>query len=213
VKATHTPRIIPGHQGGRYAPENTVEAPTSVCDKKTALHPMWHYANWRLWGKTEDLCAWKGLAGQIGKEEIIAEMHAEGVRRAVETNRKNGTGLFDPKVREMSGTLGHETRLKKKPTYLQGMNEKSVAVWTGQRHDKKAIEKMKAAKPKGSYSNKGRTPESRQVITMTNLDGRTETHPHWEWREMGVRYDRAGVKRKHDKGWQFPHCPLEQVKS
>jgi hypothetical protein len=175
---------------------------------------MWHYANWRLWGKTEDLCAWKGLAGQIGKEEVIAEMHAEGVRRAVETNKRNGTGLYDPEVRKKGHTgAGIAARIAKDPETQRKAGLKRAETWRGGKHDEKAIEKMKAAKPKGSYSNKGRTPESRQVITMTNLDGRTETHPHWEWREMGVRYDRAGVKRKHDKGWQFPHCPLEQVKS
>ena len=75
---------------------------------------MWHYANWRLWGKTEDLCAWKGLAGQIGKEEIIAEMHAEGVRRAVETNRKNKTGVFDSEIRMIGARAGVESNRKNK---------------------------------------------------------------------------------------------------
>jgi len=34
---------------------------------------MWHYANWLLWGREEDRIAWKGLTGQIGKDEIIKE--------------------------------------------------------------------------------------------------------------------------------------------
>lgn len=69
--------------------------------------------------------------------------------------------------------------------------------------------KMRAAKPKGVYQNRGRKFEGRCFITMTHLDGTVETRKVFEWREMGVRWDR-GIKRNHDKGWRFPCCPLEQ---
>ena len=101
--------------------------------------------------------------------------------------------------KQAGGGFGWD-HVNNRPDYVNSM--------TGKKHTAETIEKLKACKPKGSYSNKGRTPESRQVITMTNLDGRVETYPNWEWRGMGVRYDRAGIGRSHDKGWQFPHCPL-----
>ena len=175
------------------------------------MHVMWHYANWKLWGKTEDLCAWRGLSGRIGKEEIIETMQSEGRRRGVETNKRNGTGLYDPRVREMSRGLGHLTNLKRDSDYLLKMNQKSVEVWTGSNHTPETIQKLKDAKPKGVYSNKGRTLESRLMITMTHFDGRVETRPNWEWREQNVRYDRAGIGRSHSQGWRFPTCPLDQA--
>jgi hypothetical protein len=153
--------------------------------------------------------AWKGLAGYAGKEEIIEEMHKEGVRRAVETNRRNQTGLFDPAVRAMSPG-GFGAAVKNNPNFFRDMSLRAAEKNRGCQRTEETKAKMRAAKPKGVYSNKGRTPESRQIITMSNIDGRVETHPQWKWREMTIRYDRAGIGRLHDKGWQFPHCPLNQ---
>jgi hypothetical protein len=100
--------------GGEYVEGNTIEVEVTQCDGHTANHIMWHYANWGLWGKREDKVAWKGLAGYLGKEEIIAEMHKEGVRKAVETNRKNKTGVFDPEIRRIGSIAGVESNLKNK---------------------------------------------------------------------------------------------------
>jgi group I intron endonuclease len=81
----------------------------------------------------------------------------------------------------------------------------------GAKRSEETRQKMRDAKPKGVYSNKGKTSESRLLVTMTNIDGRVETHPNWKWREMEVRWDRAGILRSHDKGWQKPYCPLDQT--
>lgn len=37
-------------------------------------HAMFHFCNWQLWGDERDRLAWRGLAGIIGKEEIVAEV-------------------------------------------------------------------------------------------------------------------------------------------
>jgi hypothetical protein len=68
--------------GGEYIEGNVIEVEVTQCDRQTANHIMWHFANWQLWGKEEDKLAWKGLAGYIGKEEIIHERSRLGGRIA-----------------------------------------------------------------------------------------------------------------------------------
>jgi hypothetical protein len=45
-----------------------------IRDISLTRHAMFHFTNWQLWGKPEDLLAWKGLAGQKTKEEILLEI-------------------------------------------------------------------------------------------------------------------------------------------
>jgi hypothetical protein len=86
----HTHRILPGHMGGGYTKENTIEVEIVACNQTTASHVMWHFANWQLWGKEEDKLAWKGLAGCIGKEEIIAEKCRVGGKISGASMRDSG---------------------------------------------------------------------------------------------------------------------------
>jgi hypothetical protein len=207
----HTHRIVPGHMGGQYTSGNTVEVDISSCDKITATHPMWHFANWQLWGKEEDRIAWKGLSGLSNAAETSMEAYLAGARKGGKASKEKRVGIFDPVIREGYKKLGIAARMSKDPETQRKAALKRAETWRGGKHTEESIEKMRALKPKGEYSNKGYTQASRQVITMTNLDGRVETHPHWRWREMGVRYDRAGISREHSKGWQYPHCPLDQA--
>lgn len=69
----HKHRIVPGHRGGEYVEGNVIVVEVTECNQQTANHAMWHYAEWRLWGKAEDQLAWKGLAGHYDKEEVILE--------------------------------------------------------------------------------------------------------------------------------------------
>ena len=78
----HKHRINPGHMGGQYVEGNVISVEVTSCDKQTANHVMWHYANWQLWGKIEDEIAWKGLAGSYDKEEMIREIMRMNGRRA-----------------------------------------------------------------------------------------------------------------------------------
>ena len=80
----HKHRIVPGHMGGGYTPENTVEVEVVKCSQTTATHPMWHFANWLLWGRVEDWVAWRGLSGYMGEEEAIAAKCSMGGKASVE---------------------------------------------------------------------------------------------------------------------------------
>lgn len=86
----HEHRILPGHMGGEYAENNVVLVEVTKCNRQTANHVMWHYANWRLWHKEEDKIAWKGLAGFYGKEEIIHERSRLGGRISGAAMRDSG---------------------------------------------------------------------------------------------------------------------------
>ena len=98
----HKHRILPGHMGGKYIPENTVKVEVSRCSKNTATHPMWHYANWLLWGREEDRIAWKGLAGHLGTEELLLEACSRGGKKASKIN-------LLPKCRENGGRGGKKS--------------------------------------------------------------------------------------------------------
>ena len=69
----HNHRITPGHMGGKYVEGNVISVEVTACNKQTANHVMWHYANWQLHGKEEDHVAWRGLAGYLKKEDLVAE--------------------------------------------------------------------------------------------------------------------------------------------
>jgi hypothetical protein len=87
-------RIIPGHRGGEYVEGNVINVEVVQCDKQTASHAMWHYAEWRLWGRLEDRLAWRGLAGFMRKEEIIAELMEEGRRKGKDNREKAIRQMF-----------------------------------------------------------------------------------------------------------------------
>jgi hypothetical protein len=86
----HNHRIIPGHKGGNYVEGNVISVEVTACDKQTANHVMWHYANWRLWEKAEDLLAWRGLAGFYSKEEVIEQKQKIGSKKGGEANVQSG---------------------------------------------------------------------------------------------------------------------------
>lgn len=69
---------------------NTISVEVTSCDRQTANHVMWHYANWRLWAKKEDLMAWRGLAGFLSKEDLIQEKQKLGASAGGRANVESG---------------------------------------------------------------------------------------------------------------------------
>jgi hypothetical protein len=51
---------------------------------------MFHYCNWQLWGDKRDWLAWKGLTGEVGREEIIKQLRLEGAKKGLEISHKKG---------------------------------------------------------------------------------------------------------------------------
>lgn len=63
----HKHHIIPKHAGGTDDPSNLIELTVEE-------HAEAHRLLWEQYGKKEDELAWKGLAGLIGKEELLHEL-------------------------------------------------------------------------------------------------------------------------------------------
>jgi general stress protein YciG len=83
----HKHRILPGHVGGTYVEGNVVTV-------SVTQHAMWHFANWQLWGREEDRLAWRGLAGIIGKDEMVLAAQKLGNKnQPIETKREIGRNL------------------------------------------------------------------------------------------------------------------------
>lgn len=81
--------IVPKYKGG------TDEFDNMITISRTC-HTMFHYCNWKLWGNKEDYIAYRGLASQISKEEIIKEISSMTGKRSYE----NKTGLFALSIEE-----------------------------------------------------------------------------------------------------------------
>jgi hypothetical protein len=77
----HTHHIIPKHMGGNDEPENLVELTIEE-------HAEAHRVMFEKYGRWQDKLAWQGLAGMIGKEELIHQMLSEaGKGGAFKTNK------------------------------------------------------------------------------------------------------------------------------
>lgn len=64
VRMKHKHHIIPRHMGGTDDPSNLIELTVEE-------HAEAHRKLWEQYGNIKDYCAWKGLEGTIGKEEIV----------------------------------------------------------------------------------------------------------------------------------------------
>ena len=74
----HKHRIIPGHMGGTYDPENVV---LLTIEEHAEAHRLLYEEH----GRWQDRIAWLALSGLIGKDDIILE-----ISRNPETREKIG---------------------------------------------------------------------------------------------------------------------------
>lgn len=187
----HSHRIKPGHVGGTYEPSNVIEVEINNCiDNNISSHSIWHFCNWQLWGRPEDFCAWKGLAGTTGKEEIIETMHKEGVKRSVETNRRQKTGTFDPRIQRIGGEAAIRQRISRDPTY-----QSRVGKIGGQKCVENRIGFC-------GFTFEQRSEQSKRVASTLYLD---PDHP-----ELGHRTATALHRMQTKRG--FPNQPENRIK-
>ena len=104
----HIHHIVPRYMGGDDSPENLIECTIEQ-------HSEFHRELYEKYGNKEDLIAWKGLAGKIGKEEIMLQLCSLGGTRGSDTGRENQVGaFFDPEIRQRSQLLAAKTKGKNK---------------------------------------------------------------------------------------------------
>lgn len=96
----HKHHIIPKHMGGTDDPENLVELTIEE-------HAEAHRLLYEKYGKWQDYYAWKGLSGQIGKEEllkgIMLNASKEGGNRA--RDLKKGIHTEDKELKKYWASL------------------------------------------------------------------------------------------------------------
>ena len=129
---THKHHILPKYKGGTNEQENLVEVTVTQ-------HAMFHYCNWMLWGEKEDWLAWRGLAGEIGKEEIVHEMRIKGAQSGLITMHRRLKDLrltdaaFAKREREniqrhqpkgVEAAKSEPSRNKRKETFKQNNHSK-----------------------------------------------------------------------------------------
>jgi hypothetical protein len=88
VRMKHKHHIVPRHMGGSDDPSNLVELTVEE-------HAEAHRKLWEEYGNIKDYCAWKGLEGTIGKEEIIrllmdptGRVHTEETKNKISQSHK-----------------------------------------------------------------------------------------------------------------------------
>ena len=105
----HVHHIIPKYLGGTDEPANLIELSVEE-------HAEAHRILYEQYGNIQDFCAWKGLSGILSKEEIVEILcsvggkngGSSGGKTAVETHRKNKTGLFseDKYIQKLGNEAG-----------------------------------------------------------------------------------------------------------
>lgn len=71
--------------------------PSNLVELSVEEHAAAHRILFEQHGMIEDYCAWKGLSGQISKQQIILELQKVGGRRSAELAYENGTHNFQIK--------------------------------------------------------------------------------------------------------------------
>jgi hypothetical protein len=99
----HKHRILPGHMGGTYVPENVVLL-------SIPQHAEAHHQLFLEYGHTEDEIAWLGLSGMIGREEIISRLLSMAGSKSSGT-----TGCKLPQSEEHKRKIGSAIKGKKRP--------------------------------------------------------------------------------------------------
>lgn len=72
----HTHHILPKYKGGSDSPSNLIKV-------SVTKHAMFHFCNWQLWGDKRDWLAWRGLTGEIGKEELVYQLRMAGSQKGL----------------------------------------------------------------------------------------------------------------------------------
>ena len=128
----HKHHIIPKHMGGTDDPSNLVELTVEE-------HAEAHRLLFEQYGRKQDELAWKGLAGIIGKEQLVHELSVLGSRNAKRLSGKEHQfyGKKRPehseklKGRKINRTPEHQEKLNNRFTdeYLSNVANSISRTW------------------------------------------------------------------------------------
>jgi len=199
----HNHRINPGHNGGGYTEGNVISVEVVKCDGNTASHAMWHYANWRLWGKHEDRLAWKGLSGFMDKEAIIQEQNICLGKEQGRINVEEGRGIFSKsylesdKRKEVHSSIGRKNGPK-----VGAQNSVLKRGVCGQSLEKMVENGKKGGAIAGRQHAERNTGVCGQSLEKMRENARKATSQVWESTHDGFQSTAAGVASHNKKyGW------------
>ena len=142
----HIHHIIPRHMGGTDEPENLIELTVEE-------HAEAHRKLYEEHGNIKDYCAWKGLEGTIGKEEIVrllmdptGRTHSEETKekmRQSQTGRKRHTPESRKKISEARKGKKLSEEHKRKIGEAGKGNKRCLGNKLSEEHKDKLSEKMK----------------------------------------------------------------------
>jgi len=142
----HKHHITPRHMGGSNDKENLIEVTVE-------RHAMFHYCNWKLWGKEEDRIAWKSLSGQITLSEAKYEAVKLGAKKTGQVMKNK---MKDIKTKEQWSNMirgfweRDEYREKQIPRLLEIQKTASVLGNSGEGLKKKKETYKKIGHQQGS---------------------------------------------------------------
>tara|TARA_Y100000817_G_C16535792_1_gene402168 strand:+ start:79 stop:573 length:495 start_codon:yes stop_codon:yes gene_type:complete len=148
---THIHHIIPKYMGGTDDPENLYECSVEE-------HAELHFAAYLEQGRWQDYYAAMGLAGIIGKEEIVRAAQAYGGTISTQ-NRRSYAGDSNPFYGKSQAPEARESISKT----LKEHYKQEGHPWSGRKHSEVSKAKMKGRVP----WNKGKkmTDEHKKAIS------------------------------------------------
>ena len=137
----HKHHIIPRHMGGSDDPSNLIELTVEE-------HAEAHRKLWEQYGNIKDYCAWKGLEGTIGKEEIVRLL-------------MDPTGRVHTEETKKKMSEAHKGKPKHTPESKEKISEARKGKPLSEEHKRK----IEVKQPKKG----GENIENKKDLTLTNL--------------------------------------------
>jgi|DEB0MinimDraft_3_1074331.scaffolds.fasta_scaffold20521_4 hypothetical protein len=129
----HTHHIIPKHAGGTDDPSNLVQLTVEE-------HAEAHRRLYEEYGRWQDKLAWQGLAGMVGREEIIKEIQRENGRKVGRLSSKPTLGTKRSEETKKKISQAHIGRKQSQET-----KDKRAASHRGRKNSPETIERMRIA--------------------------------------------------------------------
>lgn len=166
----HKHHIIPRHAGGTDDPANLV-------DLTIEEHAEAHRLLYEKYNRQQDYLAWKGLAGLIGKDEMLHAKCSLNSSRPGELNTFYG--------------MKHTEETKRKISEKRKGHSDNKGIPKSEEHKKKISERRKSAAKQYTFEHKdGNT----FVGTCKELASITKSHSSEAWKLVAGHY-------KTHKGW------------
>jgi hypothetical protein len=151
---THKHHVLPKYRGG-------TDDSSNIAEVSVTQHAMFHYCNWQLWNDKRDWLAWKGLVGEIPKQEVVRQLRAIGGKIGGKSNGER------PETKERMSILAKKSQ--RKATLAAATPEakaKRKQTFANTQHQK-GEKNSQFGKPKSDESNRQRSLKLQKFSQIT----------------------------------------------